>query len=175
MKQPLPPCHQPARKHEKKVKFVESCRKSKALLYTFQALLANQGIPHTEAMSDDEKLTSELLAERIRIAIDGFSKSEIARECGVSRQAVTGWIKNGRIDKAHLITLSKITGIPIEYWLGGDTPTQDLDPHEEKILLFFRALPEEKKLQLLEHAQSLYSKQYSGYRSPSLYAHEPTS
>jgi len=123
-------------------------------------------------MNAEEKTTSQLLAERLTKALEGHSLSEVAEACGVSRQAVNGWKKDGRIDKAHLLTLSRITGKPLEFFLGGNQLSVDTDPNEGKILLLFRALPEEKQLQLLDHAQSLYSKQYGGYRPSSLSVHE---
>jgi transcriptional regulator with XRE-family HTH domain len=121
----------------------------------------------------DNESTSQVLAQRIAEALEGLSLADIAKACGVTRQAVNGWKKDGRIDKAHLITLSRLTGKPIEYWLGGQDAVSDTDPHEEKMLLLFRALPEEKRMELLERAQSLYSKQYGGFRPASLHVHEP--
>lgn len=155
------------------MKFVHPCGNGKAMLYEYQALLAIRPDHDTWPMENDDQSTSQVLAQRIAEALEDLSLADIAKACGVTRQAVNGWKKDGRIDKAHLITLSRLTGKPIEYWLGGHEPVSEKDPHEEKMLLLFRALPDEKRMELLDRAQSLYSKQYGGFRPSSLHVHEP--
>jgi DNA-binding Xre family transcriptional regulator len=49
-----------------------------------------------------------------------IKQTDIAKECGVTKQAVQGWIKTGRFDKKHLSTLSRVTGKPLWWWLDAD-------------------------------------------------------
>jgi transcriptional regulator with XRE-family HTH domain len=41
----------------------------------------------------------------------------VAEACGVTKQAVLGWKKTGRIDKKHLHALAQITKFPLTWWL----------------------------------------------------------
>jgi phage repressor protein C with HTH and peptisase S24 domain len=65
-------------------------------------------------------LANQTLAERIRTAIadSGRTKAEIAGECGVTPQALTGWEKTGKVTKNNLARLAELTGKPLEYFLG---------------------------------------------------------
>lgn len=71
-------------------------------------------------MLDD--LPKEELASRIREAIAalGLSKQEVAERTGVSKQAITGWLKNGRISKKSISQLSSMTGKPVEFFMFRD-------------------------------------------------------
>lgn len=53
------------------------------------------------------------------MALDHAGKKQawLARECGVTPQAVSGWIKTGNVDKAHLPTIADRTGLPIDWFL----------------------------------------------------------
>lgn len=61
------------------------------------------------------------LAERLKKALEdsGVRQVDLARACGVTEQAVHGWITNGRIGKHHLPTISAITGKGLDYFLVG--------------------------------------------------------
>lgn len=61
------------------------------------------------------------LAERLNDAIKDadIRPADVARECGVTPQAVHDWQTTGRIGKQHLMTLCRITKKPIEYFLVG--------------------------------------------------------
>ncbi len=41
----------------------------------------------------------------------------MAEACGVTKQAVLGWKKTGRIDKKHLPALAHLTKFPLTWWL----------------------------------------------------------
>ena len=61
------------------------------------------------------------LADRLRRALDesGVSQADLGRACGVTDQAVHGWVTNGRIGKQHLPTISALTGKGLDYFLVG--------------------------------------------------------
>lgn len=93
-----------------------------------KALLANsKALPPLHMQIYDQAMlsTSEIIAAKLAIAIEtsGVKQSAIAIACGVSKQAVQGWLKTGRIDKKHLITLAKLTGRDLTWWLEGPTST----------------------------------------------------
>jgi transcriptional regulator with XRE-family HTH domain len=66
-------------------------------------------------------LDSKELAKRLRAAMDNHRPPilsvELAERCGVSRQAVNGWRKNGRYHKKHLQTIAEMTGQPLEFFV----------------------------------------------------------
>lgn len=66
----------------------------------------------------------ETIAERIQYVLEQskISKAEIARRCEVSSQAVTGWIKTGRISKKCMYILSKSTGFNSDWISTGMGP-----------------------------------------------------
>ncbi len=49
-------------------------------------------------------------------------QSDLAAACGVSIQAVQGWLKTGRIDKKHFAALAQATGRPLDWWF--DAPAE---------------------------------------------------
>ena len=40
-------------------------------------------------------------------------QKELARLCGVSPQAITGWIKSGKVDKKHYKIIASFCGVPV--------------------------------------------------------------
>jgi len=50
-----------------------------------------------------------------------LKQSDVATACGVSKQAVQGWLKTGRFDKKHLPTLARVTGRPLGWWLDAES------------------------------------------------------
>lgn len=75
--------------------------------------------------------TSAALAKKLAYAIEekGLSQVEIAKRCSVSKQAVQGWKKTGRIAKQHMLVLAEMSGLPLDWWLDSSqltyTATQD--------------------------------------------------
>lgn len=61
------------------------------------------------------------LAKRLRAAMDlrepKILSVYLAEQCGVTKQAVHGWRKHGRIAKKHLQAISRVTGRPLEFFL----------------------------------------------------------
>lgn len=45
--------------------------------------------------------------------------AQIAKLCGVTAQAVSGWRKTGRVDKNHIAKISSLTGIALKWWFDG--------------------------------------------------------
>lgn len=76
-------------------------------------------LPHRMDMTShrEERIN---LGEKLREAIDSglLDPAALARECGVSRQAVYGWLKTGRVAKEHLTVFARLSGKPLEWWLG---------------------------------------------------------
>ena len=70
-------------------------------------------------MLDDDKLTPDETAARIRAAIKDCerSKVEIADLLDVTPQAITGWETTGRIAKPNLSALALLVGKPIEHFI----------------------------------------------------------
>ena len=69
--------------------------------------------------------TSERMAQKLAEAIAGakLRQSDVAQACGVTKQAVQGWLKTGRIDKKHLATLAQLTNHPLTWWFDTSDPT----------------------------------------------------
>ena len=68
-------------------------------------------------LSTSEKIRAKL-AEVLETS--SLRQSDIAEACGVSKQAVQGWTKTGRIDKKHLPSLASISGKPLSWWLDAE-------------------------------------------------------
>lgn len=73
------------------------------------------GVQHQAMLTDAADL-----AKKFAEAVDAakLTPSVIAKACGVTPQAVTGWRETGRIHKKHLGKLAELTGRPLEWWLG---------------------------------------------------------
>jgi transcriptional regulator with XRE-family HTH domain len=74
----------------------------------------------------DEQLEMQMIAERLKEAISksGIKKTDIATACGVSDQAVTGWLKTGRVHKKHVPKLAALTGVSTDWLLTGKESTK---------------------------------------------------
>lgn len=76
--------------------------------------------------------SSAALAKKLVYVIEelGVSQVKIAARCNVSKQAVQGWKKTGRIDKRHLPALSELSEIPLPWWLDPSQTTY-MKPQEQ--------------------------------------------
>lgn len=81
--------------------------------------------------------------------------NEVARACGVTPQAVSGWKKNGRVAKRHLETLAGLTGKDLSYFLSPDARsdrTNGASTHHDEFSTIQRAWqnasPEQKAILL---------------------------
>lgn len=100
---------------------------SKALIDFSKALPSLHPSTYDKAMLS----TSAALAQRLAAALEEgrISQVRVATECGVTKQAVQGWLRTGRIDKKHLPKLSELTGKPLAWWLSGQEVNADSAPH----------------------------------------------
>ena len=81
--------------------------------------------------------TSQRLAGKLDEAIreSNLKQTDIATACGVTKQAVQGWLKTGRIAKNHLPKLADITGRPLAWWLAGEQTDEVVQPDENARVL----------------------------------------
>lgn len=99
-------------------------------------------------------LTTKELGRRVKTAIQkaGVSQAKLAEECGVTPQAVSGWLRTGRIAKRHLTVIATLTKQDLDYFLGANdsaltkinVPAEDADD----VLKFLSAGAEWKELWL---------------------------
>lgn len=84
--------------------------------------------------------------QRIAVAIrdSGRPKRRIAAECGVSPQAVTKWVKTGKIGRDNLQCLSQCTGCKYEWLNDGTGARNDNDPGYQENQLEARKLSAKK-------------------------------
>lgn len=77
-------------------------------------------------------LDNESMRAVIRAAIErsGHTHAHIAEQVGVTEQAITGWLKTGRIDKRRLPRLAQVTGTPLQAFLP-DAPVPDAGDESE--------------------------------------------
>lgn len=100
---------------------------SKALL---ESVVKQSFLPLVGRMADHQAmLDNESMREAIRTAIErsGHTKAYIAERVGVTEQAITGWLKTGRIDKRRLPKLAQVTGTPLQVFMP-DAPGHIDDP-----------------------------------------------
>lgn len=87
--------------------------------------LKGHPVPDNQAMPNSLEI-----GRRIRKAMDEadppVSGSDLARECHVSPQAVSGWRRTGRVQKGFLPTIARMTGKPVEYFLLETVPAKSL-------------------------------------------------
>ncbi|BFJ67556.1 MULTISPECIES: helix-turn-helix domain-containing protein [Salmonella] len=135
-----------------------------ACLPTSKAIIYN-------AVMSDNTLTNGLISRLAELNKKGFSKTEMARVAGVSKQAVSSWFKTGRISKSSALAIADAAGVSIPWLLGEDVGEKDgLKPDEQRLLELYRQLPEEEQQNMLrivslrlKELDELYAK-YMGRR-----------
>ncbi|EPB0514651.1 helix-turn-helix domain-containing protein [Salmonella enterica subsp. enterica] len=133
-------------------------------------LSTSKAIIYNEAMSDNT-LTNGLISRLAELNKKGFSKTEMARVAGVSKQAVSSWFKTGRISKSSALAIADAAGVSVPWLLGEDVGEKDgLKPDEQRLLELYRQLPEEEQQNMLrivslrlKELDELYAK-YMGRR-----------
>lgn len=133
-------------------------------------LSTSKAIIYNEAMSDNT-LTNGLISRLAELNKKGFSKTEMARVAGVSKQAVSSWFKTGRISKSSALAIADAAGVSVPWLLGEDVGEKDgLKPDEQRLLELYRQLPEEEQENMLrivslrlKELDELYAK-YMGRR-----------
>ncbi|EDS6893748.1 helix-turn-helix domain-containing protein [Salmonella enterica] len=112
-------------------------------------LPTSKAIIYNEAMSDNT-LTNGLISRLAELNKKGFSKTEMARVAGVSKQAVSSWFKTGRISKSSALAIADAAGVSVPWLLGEDVGEKDgLKPDEQRLLELYRQLPEEEQQNML--------------------------
>lgn len=103
------------------------------------------------------------ISSRLRIAIGDVRgmKRRIAEACGVSPQAITGWLNNGAVDYKHMPVVSRLTGVNL-YWLmtGDGEPWGDKGGSEalQNLLSMMDEKQIERTLQFAQFELSLQGK-----------------
>lgn len=117
---------------------------------------------------------AKLIRDKVRH--DRGKQAELAKACGVTPQAITGWIKTGKVAKKHYPTISRVLGVPLKA-LHGETyainepeteykPISAALPYEDKdiddLVDWWPDLPENVKnhirMTLQEYVESLAPK-----------------
>ncbi|EBD0350212.1 helix-turn-helix domain-containing protein [Salmonella enterica] len=112
-------------------------------------LPASKAIIYNEVMSDNT-LTNGLISRLAELNKKGFSKTEMARIAGVSKQAVSSWFKTGRISKSSALAIADAAGVSVPWLLGEDVGEKDgLKPDEQRLLELYRQLPEEEQQNMM--------------------------
>ena len=114
-----------------------------------ECLPASKAIVYTNEMSE-KTLTSGLISRLAELNRKGFSKTEMARIAGVSKQAVSSWFKTGRISKSSALAIADAAGVSVPWLLGEDVGEKDgLKSDEQRLLELYRQLPEEEQQNML--------------------------
>ncbi|QCC81536.1 helix-turn-helix domain-containing protein [Klebsiella pneumoniae] len=137
---------------------------------TYACLSRSKAIIYNEAMSEKNP-TEGLIARLTALNAKGISKTEMSRIAGVSKQAVSGWFKTGRISKESALAIADAVGVSVPWLLGEDVGEKDgLKPDEQRLLELYRQLPEEEQQNMLrivslrlKELDELYAK-YMGRR-----------
>ncbi|WP_080075829.1 helix-turn-helix domain-containing protein [Salmonella enterica] len=133
-----------------------------------KCLPTSKAIIYNEVMSDNT-LTNGLISRLAELNKKGFSKTEMARVAGVSKQAVSSWFKTGRISKSSALAIADAAGVSVPWLLGEDVGEKDgLKPDEQRLLELYRQLPEEEQQNMmrvfslrLKELDELYAKYMS--------------
>ncbi|EOZ9384600.1 helix-turn-helix domain-containing protein [Enterobacter bugandensis] len=126
-----------------KVKQRFTIKSTTTCLSTGKAIVYNQRMMKKDA---NESLISRLT----ELNAKGFSKTEMAKVANVSKQAVTGWFRTGKISKESALAIADAAGVSVPWLLGEEVGEKDgLKPDEQRLLELYRQLPEEEKMNML--------------------------
>lgn len=85
-----------------------------------------QALPVSGDDQDNPPMSTqaELLAEKVRFLLDNdfLQPRAIIDACQVSKQAINGWKRTGRIAKQHLPVLADLAGVTVEWLLSAEPP-----------------------------------------------------
>ncbi|MEI9883792.1 helix-turn-helix domain-containing protein [Atlantibacter hermannii] len=98
-----------------------------------------------------KKEPNQNLIERLtELNAKGFSKTEMAKIANVSKQAVTGWFRTGKISKESALAIADTAGVSVAWLLGEDVSEKDgLKPDEQRLLELYRQLPSEEQKNMI--------------------------
>lgn len=129
-----------------KVKHRFTIESTSACLPTGKAIVYNQGMNTTNTNDTNHGLVSRLT----ELNEKGFSKTEMAKVANVSKQAVTGWFKTGKISKQSALAIADAAGVSVPWLLGEDVGEKDgLKADEQRLLELYRQLPEDEQENML--------------------------
>lgn len=148
----------------RKVKHLFTQRSINACLSRSKAIIYN-------GKMSEKNSTEGLITRLTELNKKGISKTEMSRIAGVSKQAVSGWFRTGRISKESALALADAAGVSVPWLLGEDVGEKDgLKPDEQRLLELYRQLPEEEQRNMLrivslrlKELDELYAK-YMGRR-----------
>ncbi|WP_312273571.1 helix-turn-helix domain-containing protein [Pseudescherichia sp.] len=124
-------------KHQFTIESIHAC------LPTGKAIVYN---PYMNKKDPNQSLISRLT----ELNGKGFSKTEMAKVANVSKQAVTGWFRTGKISKESALAIADAAGVSVPWLLGEDVGEKDgLKPDEQRLLELYRQLPEEEQQNML--------------------------
>lgn len=137
---------------------------------TYTCLSTGKAIVYNRCMNKKDPNQS-LISRLTELNGKGFSKTEMAKVANVSKQAVTGWFRTGKISKESALAVADAAGVSIPWLLGEDVGEKDgLKPDEQRLLELYRQLPEEEQQNILrivslrlKELDELYAK-YMGRR-----------
>ena len=120
-----------------------SLSESKAIIYNHEMSDYNSKMKKSDP-------THSLISRLTELNGKGFSKSEMAKVANVSKQAVTGWFRTGKISKESALAVADAAGVSVPWLLGEDVGEKDgLKPDEQRLLELYRQLPEEEQQNML--------------------------
>lgn len=129
-----------------KVKHRFTMESISACLPTGKAIVYNPGMNTTDTNDTNHGLVSRLT----ELNEKGFSKTEMAKVANVSKQAVTGWFKTGKISKQSALAIADAAGVSVPWLLGEDVGEKDgLKADEQRLLELYRQFPEDEKENML--------------------------
>jgi transcriptional regulator with XRE-family HTH domain len=98
------------------------------------------------ARDRQRQLEQTRIAKNLRQALDGIAPAQVAEACGVTEQAVSNWIRTGKITKENMTIVARLSGRTMGQLLGAEdtgapAPNGDAGVVEQRL----RALPPKVK------------------------------
>lgn len=136
-----------------KVKHQFTIESMHACLPTGKAIVYNPGM-------NTNGINQGLIARLTELNEKGFSKTEMAKVANVSKQAVTGWFRTGKISKQSALAIADAAGVSVPWLLGEDVGEKDgLKADEKRLLELYRQLPDDEEKQNFLRVLSLRLKE----------------
>ncbi|MDO2449587.1 helix-turn-helix domain-containing protein [Enterobacter vonholyi] len=116
---------------------------------THNCLCTGKAIVYNQYMNKKDPNES-LISRLTELNNKGFSKTEMAKVANVSKQAVTGWFRTGKISKESALAIADAAGVSVPWLLGENVGEKDgLKPDEQRLLELYRQLPEDEQQNML--------------------------
>ena len=87
------------------------------------------------------------LAARLRAVMEesNLTMAALAKKCGVTRPAVSNWLKEGTISRKHLYNVAQACGTTVDYLTSGVHPEQGHSIPGSALARRFDALPRQQQ------------------------------